>query len=109
MSDKMREEFEEWFSCNYKWFIEKDMGGYSLARFPEGQMQYIDQIPHHDWRVWQASRAALVVELPPSMGMPDEDELDYEEFEAMEAITCTANGMRHACRNAIHAAGVKTK
>ena len=69
-----------------------------------------DALCHFDHSLagWQASRAALVVELPPSMGMPDEDELDYEEFEAMEAITCTANGMRHACRNAIHAAGVKT-
>lgn len=114
MSDKMREEFEEWFSYNYKWFIEKDMGGYSLARFPEGQMQYIDQIPHHDWRVWQASRAALVVELPNRMAYEQLDScgvfvcLSYELNPGSAGDTVELARLRDVIE-AIHAAGVKTK
>lgn len=51
----MKEEFEKWFQYNYKWFIEKDMQGYSLKMIDA--WQYEDEITHHDWRVWQASRA----------------------------------------------------
>lgn len=99
MSESMREEFEAWL----------DSAGFEVRRY-----HHIDGYHGSEqmaaWAAWQASRAALCVELPPSLDMPDEDECgDYEEYEEMEAITCTANGMRHACRNAIHAAGVKTK
>ena len=101
MSESMREEFEEFASDQYEWpqAIEKNADG-----------EYKLMTTYQAWITWQASRASLCVELPPSLDMPDEDECgDYEEYEAMEAITCTANGMRHACLNAIHAAGVKTR
>lgn len=48
--DKMREEFEVW-ACNYNLKI-ADWGNYS------------DRHVNNMWKAWQASRAALRVELP---------------------------------------------
>jgi len=103
MSESMRGEFEAWRVDNFCGGIER------LKKCSNAPEVYYYTAEQDAWRAWKASRAALCVELPPSVDMPDEDDCDgYEEYEAMEAITCTANGMRHACRNAIHAAGVKT-
>lgn len=103
MSEQMRSEFEAWYEITYGISLEREFRSNHF-------IGYVNEKANHRWAAWQASRAALCVQLPPSLDMPGEDEFDgYEEFEAMEAITCTANGMRHACRNAIHAAGVKTK
>ena len=58
MSEKIRREFEEWFyeysmPCEGDWFKMDSCGDY-------------DHPSTHDaWMGWQASRAALVVELPP--------------------------------------------
>lgn len=61
MSDKMREEFEEWYlreyfegdeQCGMEWLSTEQCGGYRHAE------------PSRQWKVWQASRAALVVGLP---------------------------------------------
>lgn len=51
MSEKMREEFEVWASQFFKLDVE-----------PWGE--YKDSETHWAWISWQASRAALVVELP---------------------------------------------
>ena len=57
MSEKIRREFEEWFyeyslPCEGDWFKRDSCGDY-------------DHPSTHDaWMGWQASRAALVVELP---------------------------------------------
>lgn len=51
MSEKMREEFEVWASQFFKMDLE-----------PWGE--YVDSETHWAWISWQASRAALVVELP---------------------------------------------
>ena len=65
--------------------------------------------------VWLASRAEMVIQLPPAVRMPEPDSPDGEDyddvdaFEQAEAIALTANGMRHACRAAIEAAGAKWK
>jgi hypothetical protein len=59
---------------------------------------------------WIESRQQVVVELPPSIPMPDlEDDDDFEDFERMEDTAWTANGMRGACRAAIEAAGLTVK
>jgi len=57
MSEKIRREFEEWFyeyslPCEGDWFKRDSCGDYD---YPS---------THDAWMGWQASRAALVVELP---------------------------------------------
>lgn len=59
MTDKMRDEFEKWWYENYKFQVDREEEGYSLERFESAPNQYIETRPHHDWRVWKASRAAL--------------------------------------------------
>ena len=51
MSEKMREEFEGWASQFFKMDV-------------ESWGEYVDSETHWAWLSWQASRAALVVELP---------------------------------------------
>ncbi len=51
MSDKMREEFESWaISCH-------------MCTYLDG-VEYRHQSTEWAWMAWQASRAALVVDLP---------------------------------------------
>jgi len=57
MSEKIRMEFEEWFyeyslPCEGDWFKRDSRGDYD---YPS---------THDAWMGWQASRSALVVELP---------------------------------------------
>ena len=57
MSEKMREDFEEWFyeyslPCKGDWFKRDSCGDYDSPS------------TYYAWMGWQASRAALVVELP---------------------------------------------
>ena len=61
MSEKMREDFEEWFyeyslPCKGDWFKRDSCGDYDSPS------------TYYAWMGWQASRAALVVELPDSTG-----------------------------------------
>ena len=65
---------------------------------------YIQQM----WKsCWQASRECLVIDLPPEPEYPDEpdDAIDDSYMDEYHSSV----GMRHACINFIHAAGVKTK
>ena len=55
MIDNMREEFEVWASQFFKMDV-------------ESWGEYVDSETHWAWLSWQASRAALVVELPDSTG-----------------------------------------
>lgn len=72
--DKMREEFEAWFEADSmplesNWFKKDDDDDY-------------DHMPtYYAWRAWQASRAALCIELPktPSFSASDEPDLAFEE------------------------------
>ena len=57
MSEKMREDFEGWFyeyslPCKGDWFKRDSCG------------DYYSPSTYYAWMGWQASRAALVVELP---------------------------------------------
>lgn len=85
---------------------------------------WLDRQPHREQfedvkdqmrNVWVASRRELEIELPPAVRMPEPDSPDGEDyddidaFEQAEAIALTANGMRHACRAAIEAAGVPVR
>jgi hypothetical protein len=98
MSEQMREEFEAW--------VAKHHDGVKYARGLEMVLsgeRYASMEVEWAYRGWQASRAALVIELPPIMHMPD------EEGNGLSYARSTANAMRYACRDAIHAGGVKTK
>lgn len=82
-----REAFEEWFNYNYKWFITDGHYGYTLERHEDEPCQYIQDQPHHDWRVWQAALDSICVELP------------FETYGCMDA---------DKVREALTAAGVNT-
>lgn len=62
--DARREAFEAWFNYNYKWFIANGHYGYTLERHEDTPFQYVQDQPHHDWRVWQAALDSICVELP---------------------------------------------
>lgn len=101
MSDLMREEFEIAFvaRCKKKGEVAR------LYRFDDGRYEYLDA--SDAWWGWQASRECLVIDLPAEPECPeDPDEaIDDSHMDSYHS----AIRMRNACRDSIHAAGVKTK
>lgn len=91
-NDKVRAEFEAWAIREY-WLAEC-----ALARKKSGV--YRDSRAAFAWAAWQASRAALMVELPEN-GRPAVDNCAYWHNVRNSAIA--------ACRRAIEAAGVGVK
>lgn len=83
---KMREEFEEWCKGFHV--------GSSLERYEDDPGVYLDWNVQCVWRAWQASRAALVIELPPQWYDARED------GDIMDANAVIA---------AVEAAGVRVK
>ena len=83
--DKMREEFEEWCKINelrperQRTMLGGDMGRYD---FPPTQFSWEIWV-----EAWQASRKALVVELPQSCSLSSEDLTRVmEESSVVEAL-----------------------
>jgi hypothetical protein len=89
--DKMREEFEAWAVS-----ICRD-----VTRYDDGACEYACMDTESDWLCWQASREALVIELPP---LPKAQRSDEE-------ATFSAGGcdMLRKCAKAIEAAGIKVQ
>lgn len=87
--EKCREEFEVWWSQDSQAELRS-----SCAKGWAGV-------------VWQASREALVIELPPVPEAPEDPEeaIDDSHMDAYHASV----GMRHACSKLIEAAGLKVK
>lgn len=89
---KMREEFEEW-ECN------ADTGPLTdpmwLMRDACSPKNYGIVQVQHDWEVWQASRAALRIELPSDTRIRNEDMSRFS--------------VKDACQEAIEASGVKVQ
>ena len=87
MSESMREEFEDFASDQYEWpqAIEKNADG-----------EYKFMTTYQAWITWQASRAALCVELP-----------HFEQYDD-DMVSGAATAIND-CQDAIHAAGVKTR
>lgn len=79
-SDKMREEFEAWANSLF----------YPLDSYESGL--YVKLLVQDMWAAWQASRAAVVVELPQQSGV----NLDWNQ------------AIRY-CHQAIEASGLKVK
>lgn len=85
MSESMREEFEASYMERY---------GRKPALW--NGIAYLDAHANGAWFGWQASRAALCVELP-----------HFEQYDD-DMISGAATAIND-CQDAIHAAGVKTK
>ena len=86
--DKSREQFEKWMSDN---------GKHPLA-IEKMDKNYILATTRTQWEAWQASRAAVEIELPPKFG---------EHQQQLEGNGW--NWMRSHSVNAIRAAGLKVK
>lgn len=97
--EKRRIEFEEWFALNYCWFIENKKEGYTLERHAEPPFQYIQEKPHHDWRVWNAALDSVVIELPEKPECSDE----YDEMDLGYRVAISA------CEDLIKKQGYRTK
>ena len=95
--EKMREEFEA--ACvqhaNDAGFPEYD---YGFERSSEDGNCYLDSHTQAAWWAWQASRAALVIELPPLKNSTSYYDGGDQHDEVLRR-----------CRTAIEAAGVKVK
>lgn len=64
MNDKMREEFEAWAMTS----AYLGLSDTCMERFEDG---YLGGEVHAAWIAWQASREALVIELPPAPAVPE--------------------------------------
>lgn len=101
--ENMRSEFEAWYlreyfegddQCGMEWLSTEPCGGYRHAE------------PSKQWKVWQASRAALVVELPKLAGL--EKPFTGTDMAEIREDNKYNLALRH-CRDAIEAAGVRVK
>jgi hypothetical protein len=93
---KMREEFEAWALSS----------GREIERYDDGPCEYASLDTDSDWICWQASRAALVIELPEFR--EDSDAVDAAGVGLI--IPQFDQGYDEGvaeCRAAIEAAGVK--
>ncbi|MFJ1336782.1 hypothetical protein ACIKP7_01420 [Pseudomonas caricapapayae] len=91
-TNKMREQFEAW--------VLREWPEQSLARFTTGEYQGFTV--EHCWQSWQASREAVMVELPPKISAHNTSESGWVRPEAEhydEAID--------DCREAIEHLGLK--
>lgn len=97
ISDKMREEFEAWQADSYSgpftdpfWLVRdsKDPERYALFEIQSS------------WRAWQASRAAVVVELPVRTNARPAEEVSWHSIR---------NQTIDACARSVQAAGLKVK
>ncbi|HBN9649617.1 TPA: hypothetical protein L3936_005745 [Pseudomonas aeruginosa] len=93
----MREEFEAWHHAEF---------GYVIA--VEDDPQQDGQCAER-WKAWKASRAALVIEMPPRVTAEDVAEhLDIDDEGAVE-IAHMVNGSIAACGAFIKQAGIEVK
>lgn len=90
MTDKMREEFEAWAL--------KDFGLRAAHFAKDSEGDYLNYPTQCYFQVWQASREALVIELP--------DAIDAKPYACFEGGW---NDMRDEAVEAITAAGLKVK
>ena len=98
----MREEFEAWVTAA--------MGGYAdLRKSNDPNFAYDDADVDFAYQSWQASRAALRVELPPSVTIEEvAEQLGMDEVDVFD-ITHMVNGAIAACAAFIKQAGIEVK
>lgn len=98
--DKSREQFEAYF-IQYYLNDNPEMVGLFLKRDGEG---YKLPSPNDEWRVWQASRAAVDINLPKGVTTKEALEAGY-----MGDYAAGMDDGIEGCANAIRAAGLKVK
>lgn len=106
MNEKMREEFESWALAR---FINSETMK-PLQRSADEPDGYHYPVLNTAWAAWQASREALVIELPdenPLGSGPGDCGDGRPSFEQHCAAEC--NFILRDCREAIEAAGLKVK
>ena len=81
--DKCREQFEEW-ATSQKSFVTKENG------------DYINPYVGYAWQAWQASRQALVVELPRVRGDID---YGYEQSEIIDLLDSAGSHLNETKQN----------
>lgn len=105
---EIREEFEAWVRRDWPaapLHYVRD----ALPKSDPRYGQYCDDRLQHCWVGWQASRAALVIEMPPRVTAEDVAEhLDIDDEEAVE-IAHMVNGSIAACAAFIKQAGIEVK
>lgn len=94
MDEKTRAEFEAWAVHQ----------GYDLAR-DDVVVAYASEETDRAWAAWQASRAALEIEMPPQLDADDVADEFFGPVDLADAVNDAING----CRAAIEAAGVRVK
>ena len=101
--EKMREEFEAWARDSEEFDDGEDPFDWICYVTPHGD--YYSSSLELAWKSWQASRSALVIELPSAGSAPEapEDAIDDSYLDAHHAKI----QMRNACFMAIDAAGLK--
>lgn len=93
--EKMREEFEAAFRQ-----------GFGFGRLTAGaNADAANMLKAAEW-AWQASRAAVIVELP-ARWSPEGDEFLMSQYDPEEARMEAYNGALDDCRKAIEASGLK--
>ncbi len=102
MEQAMRDEFEAWVTAA--------MGGYAdLRKSNDPNFAYDDADVDFAYQAWKASRAALRVELPPSLTIEEVAEnLGMDEVDVFD-ITHMVNGAIAACAAFIKQAGIEVK
>jgi len=90
MRDISREQFEAWARDENKWLIDRDSFG-----------NYIYGFVRDSWNSWQASREAVVVEMPRDIDQFADDD------PGRRAFSLHTNTAYRECRRAIEAQGLK--
>lgn len=95
-NSKMREQFEAWYLAEY-YEGSRECGLEWLSTEPCGDYLYAD--PALQWKVWQASRETMVIDLPNRRAD------DYPSEATRDAYNLAID----RCNDAIKAIGVKVK
>ncbi|MNJ28178.1 hypothetical protein D3C77_227070 [compost metagenome] len=100
-TNKMREQFEAW--------VLREHPSQNMGRFTDGEYQ--STTVQHCWLSWQASREAVVVELPepdlPEAYIDEPVDRESEDFRYLEARHGAQCQIYRKCRKAIEAQGLK--
>ncbi|HCJ27903.1 MAG TPA: hypothetical protein DHV63_01030 [Pseudomonas sp.] len=88
-TEQMREEFEAWARKHNESLCEDGIGVPEDIRLDRQGGAYIWANAESAWLAWQASRAALAVELPNPIEVHDSGDYQMDTIDALEAAGIT--------------------